>query len=119
MIIDTLRELGSDALEFIEESINDAIKGVNSFIEGLNKARGLEISKIEEVKLTGDGEPVNTSEAEPAKKEGNTVTYNEDSSTQINQEINADPEDKASLSRVVKDAINEANSFERQRQQGI
>jgi hypothetical protein len=44
--------------------------------------------------------------------------YNEDSSTNIEQTIDADPEDQAKLSRVVSDAISEANSFERRRQGG-
>jgi hypothetical protein len=48
----------------------------------------------------------------------NKINYNEDNSTNIDQTIDADPEDQAQLSRVVTDAINEANSFERRLQGG-
>jgi len=37
---------------------------------------------------------------------------------QFNQDISADPEDKAQMSRIAKDAMEEANSFARRQQGG-
>lgn len=47
------------------------------------------------------------------------VNYQEgDTMNQYNQDISADPEDKAQLSRIAKDAMEEANSFARRQQGG-
>jgi len=47
------------------------------------------------------------------------VEFNEgDTMNQFNQDISADPEDKAQMSRIAKDAMEEANSFARRQQGG-
>jgi hypothetical protein len=110
----------------IEGMINTVIGLINTFIGAVNMVPGVSIQKLSKVDLTKEPDVdreqlANDTEEmqEGTKAEGDkTITYNEDNSTNIDQTVNADPEDQAQLSRVVTDAIAEANSFERRRQGG-
>jgi methyl-accepting chemotaxis protein len=134
-LTETLKQFFStfvDAMQaipgIVEDTVNAAIRLVNKFFAQMNRTTGVDLGQIEEVdfdarsefktdrdELLADTEGMQDS----AKAEGDkTITYNEDNSTNIDQTIDADPEDQAQLSRVVTDAIAEANSFERRRQGG-
>jgi len=117
---DLLTEAIKTTMSILETFINDAIRDVNKLIEKFNQITGANISTMGEVKLTRDENELQSGGAEKEMEpEGSkNVTLKEDNSTNIDQTVNADPEDKAQLSRVVSDAIAEANSFERRRQGG-
>lgn len=116
--------------EIIEESINAQIDIVNEYVKRLNEVFGTEFGTIATVDITRDGaEGLKTTRAEFAQESEGfisgllgsrdpTINYEENNEQNLRQTINADPEDKATLGRVVKDAMNEANSFERRLQGG-
>lgn len=105
----------------VEDIVNSVIDILNGFFESIPQ-----IGELENVDFTSD---VGTSREELASDTKNmtegteskgdkTINYEEDNSTNVNQTVNADPEDKAQLSRITKDAIEEANAFSRRRQGG-
>jgi uncharacterized protein YoxC len=102
----------------LEKSINDSISIVNQAIEEMNEELGLDIQTLGKVTLARDEEDPLGAQDDMTQEPDKQITYNEDNSTNIEQTVNADPEDQAQLSRVVTDAINEANSFQRRRQGG-
>jgi len=113
----------------VEKAVNGVIGLINGFFSAINNTvPGVDLGQIEDVSFTGE-QSMKTDREElaadsknmrdnTAEKSDKTITYNEDNSTNIDQTVNADPEDQAQLSRVVTDAIAEANSFERRRQGG-
>jgi hypothetical protein len=112
-----------------ETLINNFIDGINEVISSLNNV-GADIEQFNNVDITPDGDSGLLVDEEELNRDAedisdgvlggteNNLTFNEDNSTNIDQTIDADPEDQAQLSRVVTDAIEEANSFERRRQGG-
>jgi hypothetical protein len=111
--------------KIVEDIVNFVIGLVNDFLNAipfLNLGNISEVSFTKESELKADRDELAEDTANmrdrTAGKGDNTITYNEDNSTNIDQTVNADPEDQAQLSRVVTDAIAEANSFERRRQGG-
>lgn len=121
-VISTLFDHTLDVMQSLtqrfENFINNAIiGGINDVISMINNVPGFNVAQMSEIDITRD-EGIGTEEPEVDPKRDNTITYNEDNSTNIDQTIDADPEDQAQLSRVVSDAIAEANSFERRRAGG-
>jgi len=111
-----------------ENVVNAVIKQINRFLQkASDTVPGVDLGQIETISLTDDAlktdrEELSTSTGsmiDSLKSRGDpSVTYKENNQTNVNQTVNADPEDKATLSRVVTDAMNEANSFERRIQGG-
>jgi hypothetical protein len=103
-----------DGMEFV---VNSFIDGINGVIKAFNRlpAIGGGFTLLEQVELSRK-ESNMLSDDELEAEGDNTIAYNVDNSTRIDQTIDADPEDQAQLSRVVSDAIAEANSFQRRRQ---
>lgn len=119
LLVDALRGVFNWIMESFEELVNGVIDIINGFIQKLNKFPFFEVAEMGKVDLTREEAGAGKEgEAEPEPEGDNVITYNEDNSTNIDQTVNADPEDQAQLSRVVTDAIDEANSFERRRQGG-
>jgi phage-related protein len=127
-LFDTFLE-GMSAIPKVVENIANTIIGIiDGFLGTITDAiPGVDLGQIGDVSFTNDKLKSDRDDlaanTEPlmdslAAKGDNTITYNEDNSTNIDQTVNADPEDQAQLSRVVTDAIAEANSFERRRQGG-
>ena len=112
--IDVMKSLAQRLENFIN---NVLIGGINDVISMINKVPGFNVAQMSEIDITRD-EAIGSDEPDVDPKRDNQITYNEDNSTNIDQTVNADPEDQAQLSRVVSDAIAEANSFERRRQGG-
>jgi len=117
MAIEQVASAIQNAGKMTEDFINDFIEDINNLIKTLNETPGINIAQVSKVDLTRD-EATSTDQADVEPKKSNQITYNEDNSTNIDQTVDADPEDKAQLSRVVSDAIAQANSFERRRQGG-
>jgi len=128
-LIQGLKEFATSIPQTVEKMVNGVIDRVNKFFEMINNSPlGVDVGQIDRVdfgqesaldasrsELGSDGMSMFDSMAEKGDKK---IMYNEDSSTNIEQTIDADPEDQAKLSRVVSDAISQANSFERRRQGG-
>jgi hypothetical protein len=105
----------------VEKSVNAVIDIINDFFKFLtDNVPGVNLGQIDRVNFTQESQ-LKTSRSElaadtenmfdrTAGKGDKNITYNEDNSTNIDQTVNADPEDQAQLSRVVTDAIAEANS---------
>jgi phage-related protein len=117
MAIEKIASAIQTAGKMTEDFINDFIEDINNLIKTLNETPGINIAQVSKVNLTRD-EASSADQADVDPKKSNQITYNEDNSTNIDQTVDADPEDKAQLSRVVSDAIAQANSFERRRQGG-
>lgn len=111
--MDSLGELNQE----IEDYINNIISQVNKLIRARNRLRpgSAAIPTIGKVQLTRS-ELGTSGTADVEAKGDKTINYEENNSTNVEQTIDADPEEKAQLSRVTKDAIEEANSFARRRQ---
>lgn len=117
-------------VKIFQDAFNDVIAGFNRFVDKINTLPFINFGKVQPVDFGvfgAEGARVSKDEVSAQTdsfmegltgKRDNTITYNEDNSTNIDQTVNADPEDQAQLSRVVTDAIAEANSFERRRQGG-
>jgi len=111
-----------------QDVLNDVIESFNTFIEGINELPGVNFGKIDKVDFGTEGAEgarvsrEEVSEGTDEMMEGvagqrdPTLNFEEDNSTNVEQSIDADPEEKESLKRTVKDAMEEANSFERRRQ---
>jgi hypothetical protein len=111
--VDMLSGTGS----VIEGVINTLINGINTVIQRLNTIPGFDVEEVQKVDLSQADADI-SSDAEVEASGDKNITYNEDNSTNVDQTVNADPEDKSQISRVVKDAMEEANSFSR-RQNGF
>jgi hypothetical protein len=122
-LVDSLMSaLDVDVMGFLENLLNGFIELVNDLLIGLNKIPGMNVGTVstvgdsglevseEDVRTNASGAVDQVTGSSPAN-----INVNTDNSTNIDQTVNADPEDKATLSRVVSDAIEEANSFERRR----
>jgi hypothetical protein len=122
-LVDSLMSaLDVDVMGFLENLLNGFIELVNDLLIGLNKIPGMNVGTVstvgdsglevseEDVRTNASGAVDQVAGSSPAN-----INVNTDNSTNIDQTVNADPEDKATLSRVVSDAIEEANSFERRR----
>lgn len=117
-------------VKVVQDAFNWVIEKINQFISTLNTIPFVNIETLDKVDFGvkgGEGARVSKEELSEntqnmfsgiSGKRDKSITYNEDNSTNIDQTVNADPEDQAQLSRVVTDAIAEANSFERRRQGG-
>jgi len=122
IIIDAIKAFPQTTEDMVNSFINDInvmIEKFNDFLDRINIFSGLgfeaELETLEKVKLARD-EATSTSEAEVDSGTSPEFNMNVDKSTNIDQTVNADPEDKAQISRIAKDAIREANSFGRRTQ---
>ena len=105
-----------NTMQSIEDTINSAIENMNEILEkAADTIPGFEFEGFSKVDLTRD-EATSTEEAEVDSGTSPEFNMNVDKSTNIDQTVNADPEDKAQISRIAKDAIREANSFGRRTQ---
>jgi len=114
----------------VEGIVNEVIGAINGIIRALPKEvrSTLGVSTFDEVSLQGPSsegqitredvieEDTDSAEDEVTARQGNNFNYNEENINNVSQEINADPEDKEGLRRIVKDAIEEANAFNRRNQ---
>lgn len=117
-------------VQFVQDGFNKLVEKINNTIENLNKIPGVDFDKVDKVEFGVKGsEGLKVGEDElkagtegmregATAKQDKNITYEEDNSTNIDQTVNADPEDKAQISRIAKDAIEEANSFSRRQQGG-
>jgi hypothetical protein len=120
----------SATVQIFQDGFNSLIETLNKFIEKANKLDQFDMEKMEKVDFGvsgGEGALVDKAEVESgteslydsfAPSGSPSVTLEETNETNINQEVNANPEEKAQLSRITKDAIEEANAFSRRRQGG-
>jgi phage-related protein len=135
----TAFQMAAEAIDPVLSAINGALEtfigGVNAALRTSNEVAGTDFDTIDL------GEAPNISEAlsggqttaqevkeniasaaeEPDDEDVSTepnVNLNLEDSIEQNVEVEADPEDKAGLKRIVKDAMNEANSIAR-RQEGM
>lgn len=117
---DSLNSVGS-AFEMILKAIDKANIAAEKFIELLNKIPGIDIEgpavNPEDVRSQIEGEGKDVTDTDDIQTEPNVDLSFEDSLEQ-NMEVNADPEEKEQMKRVVKDALNEANATAR-RQEGM
>lgn len=115
--------------KFLLDMINTAIDFLNGLIDAVNKIPGVNIGSIDKVEtLFGsakvDEEEVTRGAQRAAEAGGQAIdrftgqpsaNLNYEDVTNNNvEEINARPEDKERLKRIVKDAMDEANTFRRQ-----
>jgi len=125
-----------DIVGFIFDMLQPAVDAVNTLIRGANKVPGVDIDTVGledlgEAQASDALEGAQTSAAEvrenvssdgeEADEEVATepdVNLSLEDSVEKNVEVQADPEDKAQLSRITKDALEEANSFARRQQGG-
>jgi len=105
----------------LSANIVNAPEGMSQ--EGLNKTIGfapatLEQSAEDSLKISGEELGASTGEMRKsvAQKAPKFLSFNTDKSTNIDQEINADPDDETTLSRAVERAIEQANNAARRRQ---
>lgn len=113
----------------VEMIVNSVIRSINKFLSAVSSViPGVSLGQMEEISLSSS-QSLKTDRDELSAdtksmrdgtepKGDKKITYTEDNSTNIDQTVNADPEDQAQLSRVVTDAIEEANSFQRRQQGG-
>jgi len=104
--------------QLIEDSLNTIITGLNSIsdiIPGLSELDTVDLTP--ETQVDRDELGAGTEEAQDflASKGTPSIFYEENNEQNINQTINADPQDKSTVSRVVEDAIERANRFDRTR----
>jgi len=111
----------------IEDAVNFAIGKINDLIDVINNIPLINIGEVSEVELTGGGLETDreelatdTAQAREGIQEvaSNTINMKTENNQTVNQTVNADPEDKSTVSRVVEDAIERANRFERGRAAG-
>jgi len=120
----TIKELFFELPTLIENFTNSAIDSLNEVIKGLNELPFVEIGTVSRVELTGGGLETSRQELsrdtervgdDLARVAPNVINMKEENNQTVNQSIDADPEDKSTVSRVVEDAIERANRFERTR----
>jgi len=126
-LINDVRTGFDEIPETIESFVNKAIGYINGLIEKINQIPIVNIEQIEEIEVTGGGLETDRDElaTDTAQaREGlsqvaaNTINMKTENNQTVNQTVNADPEDKSTVSRVVEDAIERANRFERGRAAG-
>lgn len=122
--INVLREQIDLVPERIESGLNSIISQLNSFIEKINDIFMTDFSTIGRVNITGGDLQTTRDELsrdtervgdDLARVAPNVINMKEENNQTVNQSIDADPEDKSTVSRVVEDAIERANRFERTR----
>lgn len=115
--------------DIVEDNVNSMINTINKLIDNMPEEMRtrLGVEKIDTIEFKGPKGQVSeedvvrgTEDAANASRDlapgrSTQFNYNEENVNNVAQEINADPEEKATLSRVVKDAMEEADSFERRR----
>jgi hypothetical protein len=124
-VVNDLRKGFDELPDNIETALNTIIDKVNSFIKKLNESVPyLELRTIDRVEVTGGGLETSRQELsrdtervgdDLARIAPNVINMKEENNQTVNQSIDADPEDKSTVSRVVEDAIERANRFERTR----
>jgi hypothetical protein len=112
----------------VESAVNSIIGIFNDFIQMANDSiPGVDLETMQEVSFTGETDTTQEEFASGADSaedfvggimapDANVTENNVDNSTTVENQINADPENKQALERTVKRAIRQANSFERRRQ---
>ena len=123
-----ITEFMKDIPAIVEDSVNSVIDTVNQFLKAINTTvPGVDIGTLDQVTFTGVEDTTQAEFASGADSAGsfidgimapdaNVTENNVDNSTTVNNQIDADPEKKQQLERTVKQAIRQANSFERRRQ---
>jgi hypothetical protein len=123
-----ITEFMKDIPAIVEDSVNSVIDTVNQFLKAINTTiPGVDIGTLDQVTFTGAEDTTQAEFASGADSAGsfidgimapdaNVTENNVDNSTTVNNQIDADPEKKQQLERTVKQAIRQANSFERRRQ---
>jgi len=111
--------------QITENVVNTVIRQINGFLQAVNRTvPGVDLGQIDEISLTNNELKTDRGELstgtgpmmDALKSRGDpSVTYEENNQTNINQTVNADPQEKNTLSRVVEDAIERANRFDRTR----
>jgi hypothetical protein len=117
----------------VMDMVEPVVEMINSIIESTNTVLGTDFDKLtteregRDVSEAFAGAQTSASEvrenmASDAEEPDNdeiasqpNVGLSFEESVENNVDVDADPEDKAGISRVVKDAMEEANSFERRR----
>jgi hypothetical protein len=136
-IVESMANSVSQMISNLASGITDVIQPVvdtiNNLIEKSNELVGTDYDKIElgENDPTGkfSGAKTTTSQVRENIRRGEdepdedvatepNVSLNLEDSVENNVDVQADPEDKAQLSRITKDALEEANSFARRQQGG-
>ncbi len=138
---DTVAQVVGGTIDALVSGIRSALEPAVDFINGLidkaNKTPGVDIDNVSIDGFGGGGsasdalsgaqtttaevrENVASDEEEPGDDVATepVVNMSLDDTVENNVEVDADPEDKAQLSRITKDAIEEANSFARRQQGG-
>jgi len=105
--------------QVIEALQNSAeFKATVSVFESMAAPASLEQSAEESLKISREelGASAGDVRESVAQKAPKFLSFNTDKSTNIDQEINADPDDETTLSRAVERAIEQANNAARRRQ---
>jgi len=123
-IADSISLLIQGMMNFVIDIINDLIqkipKGIRDRI-GLGTIDRVDIvneqdDMTREDVTGGDGEDAKSAQDDMAATRANEFNFSEENVNNVSQDINADPEDEEGLRRVVKDAMEEANAFNRRTQ---
>jgi hypothetical protein len=107
----------ADAIRFVTE-IADKVTGLQIFEDNIGGVSKLEASQENSLKITEEDLGAATDEMKEsvAQKAPKFLNFSTDKSTNIDQEINADPDDETTLSRAVERAIEQAQTAARRRQ---
>lgn len=111
-------EAGTSFFKQVLEWLGGWNELINSFIQKLNMIPGVDIGPAIDVgkvqqSLSGEGEEQDSDDVQTSSN----VNLSFEDKLEQNVDVTADPEEKERMRRVVKDAMNEANSIAR-RQQG-
>jgi len=116
-LIDGFRDLRSniaETAEFIIDSINDAIIKINNAL-GFALFEPIDLTSAARVSREDVISGAEAVQDEVAQRRAPNISLEEGDNI-TNVELQAEPEDRAKLSRTVERAIEQANSFERRRQ---
>jgi DNA-binding NarL/FixJ family response regulator len=111
-------DIVQSVFEGVQKSIDQAFGLLEDFIDLINEIPGIDIegptidARNAREELTGGEQDKDQIETEA------NVDLSFEESVEQNVDVQADPEDKAQLSRITKDAIAEANRFARRQQGG-
>jgi hypothetical protein len=107
----------ADSIQFVTQ-IADKVTGLQLFEDNIGSVSKLEASQEDSLKITRDelGAATDEMKGSVAEKAPKFLNFSTDKSTNIDQEINADPDDETTLSRAVERAIEQAQSAARRRQ---
>jgi phage-related protein len=123
-LINAVRKQFDKLPERIESGLNSIVSQLNAFIERINDIFMTDISTVGRINITGGDLQTTRDELsrdtkavgdDLARVAPNIINMKEENNQTVNQSIDADPEDKSTVSRVVEDAIERANRFERTR----